>query len=111
MARSRRFIFRGCQGIRRQNVNWDAIESVETVVLITAAQWRFFGGVFGSAGRPFLGDPGQEPKVYITNIGPHGSDQEAGGVEFLIHAESPHPIDVMVDLTVLGPPEQVDVIG
>ncbi len=111
MARSRRFIYRNRRGTSRHNINWDAIGSVETAVLLTAAQWRFHGGLFGSAGRPVLGDPGQEPKVYITNIGPHGDQNEAGGVEFLIHAESPGPIDVMVDVTVLDPVESVQVIG
>lgn len=111
-ARSDRFIIRNVQGRTRFNRNWDAIAQ-ESVVIITAAQWRFAGGIFGSEGRPFLGEPGQEPKVYVTNVGPHGKPGvEAGGVEFLLHAESSSPIDVMVTVTVLNPAEgTVDIIG
>ena len=109
MARSIRIIFRNVQGRRRQNWNWDAI-SQESAVLITAAQWEFFGGVFGSDGRPILGEPGQESNVYVTNIGPHGKPGgEAGGVEFLIHADSNSAIDVMITITVFDPVESFEV--
>jgi hypothetical protein len=109
MARSIRIIFRNLQGPIRQNWNWDAI-SQESAVLITAAQWAFSGGTFGSDGRPILGDPGQEPNVYVTNIGPHGKPGgEAGGVEFLIHADSNSPINVMITITVFDPVESFEV--
>jgi len=77
MARSQRFILRNMQGRTRHNRNWDAI-SQESAVIITAAQWQFAGGIFGAAGRPVLGQPGQEPNVYVTNIGPHGNQTQAG---------------------------------
>jgi hypothetical protein len=112
MALSTRAIFRNVQGRTRQNFNWDVI-SQESAVIITAAQWQFFGGAFGAAGRPVLGEPGQENNVYVTNIGPHGKPDpggEAGGVEFLIHAESNSPIDVMITITVLDPVDTTDVI-
>jgi hypothetical protein len=97
------------QGRTRHNHNWDAI-SQESAVIMTAAGWRFSGGVFGADGRPFLGDPGQEPNVYITNIGPHGRPGgEAGGVEFLLHTESSSPIDVMITITVFDPVESFDI--
>jgi hypothetical protein len=109
MARSKRFIFRNMQGRTRHNHNWDAI-SQESAVIMTAAGWRFSGGVFGADGRPFLGEPGQEPNVYITNIGPHGRPGgEAGGVEFLLHTESSTPIDVMITITVFDPVESFDI--
>jgi hypothetical protein len=108
---SKRIIFRGRQGTSRHNFNWDAI-SVDSSVVITAAQWQFLGGVFGAAGRPVLGNPGQEPNVYVTNVGPHGvAGGEAGGVEFLIHAESAAPIDVVVNIGVLGTVETAQVVG
>jgi hypothetical protein len=108
---SDRFILRNVQGKRRFNRNWDAIKQ-KSAVIITAAQFQFCGGIFGAAGRPILGNPGQEPKVYVTNIGPHGSPGgEAGGVEFLIHAESNTPIPVMITITVFDPVEgSVDVL-
>jgi hypothetical protein len=108
---SKRFIYRGRQGTSRHNVNWDAI-SVESAVEITAAQWQFNGGVFGASGRPVLGDPGHEPNVYVTNVGPHGvTGGEAGGVEFLIHAESAAPIDVVVNISVLGTVESAQIVA
>ncbi len=109
MARSSRFVFRGMQGRTRHNRNWDAI-SQESAVIMTAAQWQFSGGVFGADGRPVLGEPGQEPNVYVTNVGPHGKPGgEAGGVEFLLHTESSSPIDVVITVTVLDPVESFDV--
>jgi hypothetical protein len=111
MARSQRVIFRNMQGRTRHNRNWDAI-SQESAVIITAAQWQFSGGIFGADGRPVLGQPEQEPNVYVTNIGPHGKPGgEAGGVEFLLHTESNSPVDVMITFTVFDPVESFDVIG
>jgi len=113
MARSDRIILRNMKGTTRHNRNWDAI-SQESAVVITAAQWQFSGGVFGAAGRPVLGQPGQEPTVHVTNVGPHGKPDpggEAGGVEFLLHAESDTSIDVMITITVLDPVESTEVIG
>jgi hypothetical protein len=96
MARSTRLILRGIQGRVRHNHNWQPIHQ-NSAVIITAAQFQFAGGIFGSAGRPFLGDA----DVYVTNIGPHDPEGGDGGVEFHIHADSNTPIDVMVTITVL----------
>jgi hypothetical protein len=110
MARSIRVIFRNRQGRTRHNHNWDAI-SQETAVVMTAAMWQFSGGIAGIEGRPVLGPEGQEPNVYVTNIGPHGRPGgEAGGVEFLLHTESNSPVDVLVTITALDPVESVDVV-
>jgi hypothetical protein len=109
MARSTRIIFRNRQGRTRHNFNWDAI-SQDTAVVMTAAMWQFFGGIAGAAGRPALGPEGQEPNVYVTNIGPHGQPGgEAGGVEFLLHTESSSPVDVLVTITVFDPVEGLDI--
>jgi hypothetical protein len=111
MARSTRAIFRNSQGRTRHNFNWDAI-SQDRAVLITAAMFQFSGGIFGAEGRPVLGAEGQEPNVYVTNIGPHGKPGgEAGGVEFLLHTESNSPVDVMVTFTAFDPVEGVDIFG
>jgi hypothetical protein len=94
MARSTRAIFRNMQGRTRHNFNWDAI-SQESAVVITAAMFQFSGGIFGAEGRPVLVPEGQEPNVYVTNIGLHGRPRgEAGGVEFLVPTESNAPVDV-----------------
>ena len=69
MARSIRVIYRNVQGRIRTNVNWDAI-TVDTSVIVTAAEWAPTGGISGIlVGRPLLGDA----NVYVTNVGPHGS--------------------------------------
>lgn len=110
MPRSARVIYRNQQGRARKNVNWDAI-SLDSSVIITAAQWQFAGGVFGAAGRPVLGEPGKEANVYVTNIGPHGQPGvEAGGVEFLLHTESNTPVDVVVTITAFDPVESTNLI-
>jgi hypothetical protein len=105
MARSTRFIFRGVQGRVRQNVNFAPIHQ-DSAVIITACEFRFAGGVFGAAGRPFLGDA----NVFVTNIGPHNPEGGDGGVEFHIHAESLTPIDAMVTITVLEDVESTTVV-
>jgi hypothetical protein len=97
------------QGRSRLNHAWDAI-SQESAVLITAAQWQF-DGLGETGGRPFLGEPGQEPNVYVTNIGPHGKPGgEAGGVEYLLHIESESPIHVVVTFTVFDPVESIELV-
>ena len=98
MAKSRRVLYRRQQGQLRKNLNWPSI-NLDSAVTITAAEFTPVSG--GSAlpkthGRPHLG----LAKVYVTNIGPHGSGAEAGGVEFFLHVESASPLDVIVTITV-----------
>ena len=38
--------------------------------------------------------------VYVTNICPNGSIHDPSGVEFILHVNSPKPIDVAVTITV-----------
>jgi hypothetical protein len=66
MARSIRVLYRGVQGRVRRNFNWPPITE-KSAVVITAAEYRLSGGIFGTDGRPLLG----EANVYVTNIGPH----------------------------------------
>ena len=106
MARSTRFIVRNVQGRLRMNHNFAPIKQ-NSAVVITAAEFRFAGGIFGAAGRPHLG----EANVFVTNVGPHDPEPDVGGVEFHIHAESAAPIDVMVTITVLEDVENVTVLG
>ena len=103
MARSIRVIYRNVQGRIRTNVNWDAI-TVDTSVIVTAAEWAPTGGISGIlVGRPLLGDA----NVYVTNVGPHGSGSEAGGVEFYLHADFGSPVPfVAVSITAVEPFEQ-----
>jgi hypothetical protein len=106
MARSIRILYRGVKGRVRRNFNWPPITK-NSAVVITAAEWAFAGGIFGpTVGRPNLGDA----NVYVTNIGPHGSLGEAGGVEFHLHVDWNSPLDVIVTISVLDNVEQF-VIG
>jgi len=96
MARSIRILYRGVQGRVRRNFNWPPINK-NSAVVITAAEYALAGGVFGTAGRPLLG----EASVYVTNIGPHDPEGGAGGVEFHLHADWTSPLDVIVTISVL----------
>ncbi len=96
MARSIRILYRGVQGRVRRNFNWPPINK-NSAVVITAAEYALAGGVFGTAGRPLLG----EASVYVTNIGPHDPEGGAGGVEFHLHVDWTSPLDVIVTISVL----------
>jgi hypothetical protein len=82
--------------------------NLDSEVIITAAEFTplvggttpdtgIFAGPKKTLGRPNLGDA----NVYVTNVGPHGSGGEAGGVEFHLHADHSSPLDVVVTITVL----------
>jgi hypothetical protein len=96
MARSIRVLYRGVQGRVRRNFNWEPITE-KSAVVITAAEWHLSGGIFGTDGRPLLG----EANVYVTNIGPHDPEGGTGGVEFHLHVDWSAPLDVIVTITVL----------
>lgn len=96
MARSIRMLYRGVQGRVRRNCNWSPIHQ-NSAVVITAAEWSFARGVFGTEGRPHLG----EAHVYVTTIGPHDPEGGSGGVEFHLHVDFPAPLDVIVTISVL----------
>jgi len=99
MARSVRALYRGQRGTTRKNINLNFI-NLDSAVTITAAQFNFVSGGLGGGpktlGRPHLG----AANVYVTNVGPHGSGGEAGGVEFLLHVDFDQPLDVIVTITV-----------
>jgi hypothetical protein len=103
MARSIRVFYDNVQGTVRQNVNWDPI-NIKSAVVITAAEFFWPGGLGGlDIIRPSLG----AAKVWVSNVGAHGTaGGEAGGVEFLLHAEWDSPLDIMVTITVLDDIEQ-----
>src|SRR6516225_3090370 len=98
MARSLRLVYRDQQGTNlRKNFNWPPIHE-RAAVILTAAQWRPAGGLFGElVGRPVL----DQAKVYVTNVGPHDPEGGDGGVEFFLNVESNTPVDVIVTITVL----------
>ncbi|MGK0535949.1 hypothetical protein [Bacillus sp. 'calajunan'] len=104
MASSIRILYRDLymDGRKPLNFNWGIINK-KSAVIITAAEWKFYGGVFGGDGRPHLGDA----NVYVTNIGPHDPEGGGtGGVEYYLHVEWPPRIDVrninvIITITVL----------
>lgn len=93
---SHRFLYTGVQGRLRLNINWAPIHK-NSAVVITAAEYALAGGIFGTEGRPHLG----EANVYVTNIGPHDPEGGDGGVEFYLHVDGPSPVDVIVTVSVL----------
>jgi len=103
MAHTIRVFYPRQQGRIRKNFNWPPITDKSTVV-ITAAEWAVSGGIFGpESGRYNLGDA----DVYVTNIGPHKDEGGGmGGVEFILHVNWDHPLDIVVAITVLEPYEQ-----
>ena len=107
MAQSIRVLYRGVHGRVRKNFNWHPI-GIDSAVIITAAEFRVsppvppeqvgFGVVLPKTpGRPHLG----EANVWISNVGAHAPEGGNGGVEFHLHVDWPHPIDVIVTITVL----------
>ncbi len=96
MAHSIRVLYRGVQGRVRRNFNWAPITK-NSAVVITAAEWTFFGGIFGTAGRPNLG----AANIYVTNVGAHDPEGGPGGVEFHLHVDWSSPLDVIVTISVL----------
>ena len=89
------------QGRVRLNFNWGIHPPITplSVVQVTAAEAMDFNSatVLGPDGK------GQqefnyllaETDVWVSNISPH-----AGGVEFILHVEADHPINVAVTMTV-----------
>ncbi len=96
MAQSIRILYRGMQGRVPINFNWPPIHK-NSAVIVTAAEYRLSGGIFGTEGRPHLG----AAPVYVTNIGPHDPEGGDGGVEFMLHVEWDSPLDVIVTISVL----------
>jgi hypothetical protein len=108
MAKSFRFLYRGQQGRIPKNIS-DISITMKSAVVITAAEWRVDGGIFGpTSGRPLLG----AANVYVTNIGPHNDEGGGmGGVEFLLHVDWDSPLDVIVTVSVLEDIEQFVVVN
>jgi len=98
MSRTIRLLYRNLQGRVRANFNWGIEPPItkRSVVVMSAAEAKVDpGGILGleNATTFHLGDA----DVYVTNVSPH-----EGGVEFIIHVNWGAPLDVLVDLTVLG---------
>lgn len=87
------------------NFNWNGIITPNSVVHISACECIFSeGNIFGSEG--VTRHRGAAP-VWIKNIRPHGpnpSDSITGGVEFYLQIDWNTPLNIAVDITVLGEP-------
>jgi hypothetical protein len=103
MPQTKRIYYWNAQGRIRANYNWDPITK-KSAVLITAAEAlplppnalgpNFFICHLGAA------------DVYVTNISP-----QDGGVEFIIHADWSSPLPILVDITVLDPYIDYDIVS
>ncbi|MCA1705216.1 MAG: hypothetical protein LC808_18945, partial [Actinobacteria bacterium] len=91
MARSIRVFHDNQQGRVRKNFNWAPINK-KSAVIITAAEFHRPGGLGGLEDlRPFLG----AANIWVSNVGVHGPEGGAGGVEFHLHVDWDSPLNVM----------------
>jgi hypothetical protein len=104
MARSFRVFYQNERGRIPKNFNINGFNITNSsAVLVTAALWEAVPGQFGPDLNTRLRVHG--PDVWVSNIVPHGSSAEAGGVEFMLHVDSDQPVDVAVTITVFEPCE------
>jgi hypothetical protein len=81
------------------NFDWGNVIGMTSIVHISAGQTLDYHSAseFGRHGGPgqdfayFLGDA----DIWVSNISPHD-----GGVEFILHVDSPEPLNVAVTITV-----------
>ncbi|MFC5667544.1 hypothetical protein ACFP3U_31810 [Kitasatospora misakiensis] len=97
MSRSARVFIRNFQGRAAHNLNLPGFKiTPKSAVLATAGLWEPGDGFFDPNVRLRV----HGPDVFVTTVVPHGSDDEAEGVEFMLHADSPTPVNVAVTITV-----------
>ena len=100
MSRTARVFYRQQQGRIPKNVNLPAFGITRgSAVSITAGQVSLGSGFFDPNIRLNV----HGPDVFVTNVCPHGDEGGGGGVEFMLHADSPTPIDVAVTISVSEP--------
>lgn len=88
------------------NFNWNGVITPNSVVHVSACECIFpEGNIFGSEG--IIRHRGAAP-VWVKNIRPHGpnpGDLITGGVEFYLQIDWNTPLNIAVDITVFGEPE------
>jgi hypothetical protein len=93
----------------RFRVNWQipGVINSDSVVVITASEYNpeDVPPGFNNERRRFLGDA----NIWVSNISPHGDGSPNFGVEFAINVDFPTPLFVVVDITVLDPPQTQNV--
>lgn len=98
MARSARIFYHNQSGRIPKNINLPGFGITnKSAVSITAGHWTVAPGTFHDPGARLVV---HGPDVFVTTVVPHGSSAEAEGVEFMLHVDSPSPIDVAVTITV-----------
>lgn len=85
------------------NYNWDAI-SRYSVVHISVSEGMIDEGVISIRDAVF--HRRGAARISVLNINPHGAN--GGGVEFFLDVNWGSPLDVVLDITVLDPPEFVE---
>ncbi|HTF95088.1 MAG TPA: hypothetical protein VL995_03065 [Cellvibrio sp.] len=88
------------------NFNWDGVITPNSVVHISASESTFpERNLFGAEG--ISRHRGAAP-IWVKNVRPHGpnpGDIITGGVEFYLQIDWNSPLNIAVDITVLGDPE------
>lgn len=89
------------------NFNWDGVITANSVVHVSACECIFpERNILGAEG--VIRHRGDAP-IYVKNVRPHGPNPGSpitGGVEFYLQVEWNGPLNVAVDITVMGDPEQ-----
>jgi hypothetical protein len=85
------------------NYNWNAI-SAHSVVHISVSEGEVFRDVIDP--RQAIFHRRGEAAICVKNINPHSAN--GGGVEFYLEVGWRSPLDVVIDITVLDPPNFVE---
>lgn len=98
-----------------KNFNWDGVITAESVVHISACEYHMVRDASSGAEGPIRAR-GDAP-IWVKNVHPHGpnfGDTITGGVEFYLQVDwgtlLSDPLDVALDITVIGVPSQRQVI-
>jgi hypothetical protein len=98
MSRSFRIFYKDVHGRIPTNFNLSGVDVTnKSAVVVTVGQWTPPAAFFDLENVRLQV---HGPDVWTTNICPHGSENEASGVEFMLHVDSPTPINVAATITV-----------
>jgi hypothetical protein len=92
-------------GRHRQNIQIQGVNTT-SVAIVTAAEYsvELVPANHPNERRRKLGDA----NVWVSNVSVHGDDgTSTNGVEFIINVDFPHPLFIVVDVTILDVIAQV----
>ena len=87
-----------------RNFNWGGVIDGKSVVHIAASEGVLAPNVL-TGPLDAIGRMRGAAAIGVRNVTPHGEMGGGGGVEFFLEVLWDSPLDVVTDITVLGPPE------